>query len=204
MLKKYLYATAALAMTVTASNASIVSYSTTVQEIAKPAHVGIASPANNEFILAFNETQRFTLTSALMTNDGGTIAAGTKIDSHMVLLNKTRDRTHTLDIAGDITFSGAILGLITLRNTLLASDYLGGLTIYDDYKNRGLDEAKLDTVSFTDDKLTAHFFVNNPGDWIRVISVAEVPVPAGAALLPMGLAALAGLRRRRKAAAKIA
>lgn len=199
MFKKFLYATAALAMAASAANASIVSYSATVQEIPRPANVGNAGPGDNNLILAFNEKQRFTLTSAL-TTDQGTIAAGKKVDSHMVLFNKDNDSAVTLNQLGSLVFSGNILGVISLRASLLASDYLGAPTLYEDFKNRGLDEGKLDEYAITGDTLSAHFYINRPGDWIRVISVADVPVPAAAALLPMGFAALVGLRRRRKTA----
>jgi hypothetical protein len=199
MLKKTLFATAALAMAATASNASIVAYAPTVMEIPQPAHVTNSDPANDKFILAFNEKQRFTLASDL-TIDGGTIAAGTVVDSHMVLFNKEGSTPLTLHQSGWLSFSGMILGVISFQKTLLASDFLGAPSIYDDFKNRGLDEGKLDSYGFAGDTLTAEFFVNRPGDWIRVISVADVPVPAAAAFLPMGFAALVGLRRRRKAA----
>lgn len=199
MFKKFLYATAALAMAATAANASIVSYSGTVMEIPRPASVGNAGPGDNSLILAFNEKQRFTLASAL-TTDQGTIAAGTKVDSHMVFFNKDNDSTVTLNQSGNLMFSGNILGVISLRASLLASDFLGAPTTYEDFTNRGLDEGKLDEYAITGDSLYANFFINRPGDWIRVISVADVPVPAAAALLPMGFAALVGLRRRRKTA----
>lgn len=199
MLKNTLFATIALAFAATASNAAIVAFGPTVMEIPQPAHITTLAPADNDFILAFNELQRFTLGSALAIDGGGTIAAGTVVDSHMVLFNKVGESAQTLSQSGWLQFSGTILGVISLRATLLASDYLGAPSNYDDFKNRGLDEGKLDSYSVADDTLTAEFFVNRPGDWIRVISVADVPVPAAAAFLPMGFAALFGLRRRRKA-----
>ena len=40
--------------------------------------------------------------------------------------------------------------------------------------------------------------MTQPGDWMRVVTVAQVPVPAGAALLPMGLFAMGALRRKKR------
>lgn len=199
MFTKSLFAAAALAFAATASNAAIVAYTPTVMEIPQPATITNSSPADDDYILAFNERQRYTLTADLET-DSGTILAGTVVDSHMVMYNKNGDTPLTLSQSGQVMFSGNILGLITLRAGLLASDYLGAPSVYDDFKNRGLDEGKLDNVSFLGDTLDATFFVNRPGDWIRVISVAQVPVPAAGLMLLAGLGGLTALRRRRKAA----
>lgn len=199
MFKKAFYAATALVLAATASNAAIVSYSPTVMEIAQPGFIGNSGPSNNDLILAFNEKQGYELTSDLVV-DGGVIAAGTVVDSHMVLFNKVGESPLTLFQSGQIVFSGNILGVISFRNTLLASDFLGAPSVYEDFVNRGLDEGKLDEYMVAGDTLDATFYVNRPGDWIRVVTVAAIPVPAGAALLPLGLAALFGLRRRRKAA----
>ncbi len=198
MLKKTLFATAALAMAATASNASIVSYSASVMEIAQPASVTDLAPGSNTHILAFNERQRMTLAADLVT-DSGTIMAGTKIDSHMVLLNRDDTRTRNLTLAGSLVFSGNILGVISTTAGLLASDSLGAPSVYTSFPNRGLEAYNIDGYTVAGSALDVIFKVTQPGDWIRVVSVAEVPVPAAAAFLPMGFAALVGLRRRRKA-----
>lgn len=192
-------AVAALLTAGTAS-AAIVSFSATVNEISAPAAVTNGGPGSNTHILAFNEAQNYLLSADLQT-DSGVISSGTRISSHMVFLNRATGNS-SLSRSGTVTFSEMILGTMTsLNGSLLAlSDYLGSPTTYTNFNNRGLEAD--DTSTFASDTLSVSLSVTQPGDWIRVITEAPVPVPVPAsfALMGLGLASLAGLRRRRKSA----
>ena len=199
MLKKTLTTLAALCIAGAASAATI-SSTGDFQEIAAPAAVTNGSPSSNGNILYFNEMQGVTL-AADLTTDQGVISAGTRVDSHMFFLNRVRGRA-LISRSGTLTFARNILGTISDEDGALlsASDFLGAPTTYANFNNRGIELGgnNGDTVSFIGDTVTANLIVTQPGDWVRVVTVSAVPVPAGIALLPLGLGGLAMLRRRRK------
>ncbi len=155
-----------------------------------PASVTNATLTNTG-LLGFNEQQGVLLTDALSVN-GGTIAAGTRVDSHMIFLNKPSNLGGTLTHTGvDWTFSGQILGVMIDVNGLdeaASTSILGAMgTTYETFNNRGLESN--DAVVINGMTLTTSFRVTQPGDWIRVITVSEVPIPAA---LPLFLSALTG------------
>lgn len=191
-----LAAGASQAATITASNGGSV--------IASPATVGEDNPTNRS-IEAFNEIVGYTLLADLAV-DGGVISAGTVVDSHMIFLNTEGG----LDITSTATFSFSerIIGIMSRTDgaNMFASDsFLGGPVTYvagGNYgSNRGLENAATDFVKFVDlFTIDVGMRVTEPGDWVRVVTVSAVPLPAGMLLLPTGLAGLAFMRRRRKAA----
>lgn len=148
----------------------------------------------NTSIQGFNERQRVTLASPLAV-DGGMIAAGTTVNSHMILLN-TGGRTPTSD-AAKFRFDGVILGVMSDAGGNLeaaSSLFLGspGTRYPDALDQRGLDQN--DWYSFSGNMLKVNMNVGEPGDWIRVVSV--VPEPSEYALLAsFGLLGFAGYRR---------
>jgi len=185
------------AASITASNGGTV--------IAAPAMVGEDDPINTS-IQAFNEGTGVFLAAALGV-DGGSIAAGTLVDSHMVFLNS--DGQTRIEASATFTFDQVILGIMSSQNganLFLSDNIVNGGTTYlpGGYgNNRGLES----NDSVTQNGLYSLDFdliVTEPGDWVRVItaSAAPVPVPAGLVLLPTGIAAFAAMRRRkaRKAA----
>ncbi len=199
MLKKTL---AIFAATFLAGAASAATVSSTGDflEIAPPASVSNGNPGSNTNILYFNEMQNVTLGADLVT-DQGTITAGTRIDSHMFFLNREGGRS-LVSLSGTLTFATEVLGTISDEDgaLMVASDFLGAPTTYTNFNNRGLELGgnNADSVTFLGNTVTAALNVTQPGDWVRVVTVAAVPVPAGIALLPLGLGGLAMLRRRRK------
>jgi hypothetical protein len=172
--------------------------------IAAPASVSnFLDGAKNDHMQGFDEQQNVLLAADLAV-DGGVIAAGTRVASHMIFLDQTAaGPMNLLTSIGGFKFKGNILGVMTLTNgTQLAasSAFLGAAgTFYPAaFNHQGLDEVLVpDSYSVAGNVINLTMNVTQPGDWIRVIT--EVPVPAAGLLLPVALAGLAGLRRRRKA-----
>jgi hypothetical protein len=159
---------------------------------------------------AFNEKQSVLLGSAINV-DGGTIAAGTLVDSHLIFLN-TQGSTRK-DDAQTWGFDGAILGvmsdstgsLMNNTNNLFAAfnDYftlpLGGSTL--PFNAAGLEQNDISTGDgyfINGLLLDLRMVVTEPGDWIRVITASAVPLPAAAFLFAPALLGFIGLRRKAK------
>ncbi len=180
--------------------------------IGAPVDVSDDAATNNQQ-QGFNEAQGITLGIALGVN-GGTIAAGTKVNSHMIFLN-TKGNTNVSHFNVDWTFSGKILGVMSdIHGTLEAASnaLLGaaGTTYPGGFNNRGLEgtyggstgTGGGDMYSFLagSNVLTVGMHVTEPGDWIRVVTA--VPLPAALPLYGAGIAVLGfmGWRRRKVAA----
>ncbi|HEX2045262.1 MAG TPA: Ig-like domain-containing protein [Gaiellaceae bacterium] len=114
---------------------------------------------------------------------GGTIPAGTCIDSHFVHADPTGTGRTVYD--GQVRFASRILGVIVSTPRLAASDADPGLaptTTYGAEPTRGLEfgpTGQLDWVSIEADatRLVFHLDVNQPGgdllDQIRVITIGD-------------------------------
>jgi hypothetical protein len=148
--------------------------------------------------LAFNEIQNFTLLDNLAV-DGGFIAAGTNVDSHMIFLN-TDGRTSAND-THTWFFDGTILGVMSDQSGSLevaSSGFLGAPgTIYPDapFNARGLEGN--DWYQVSGDSIEVFMRVTEPGDWIRVVTT-PVPEPSTMFLLGSGLIGLAWYGRKRQ------
>ena len=221
-MKKFLLS-AVLAAMALPSSAAIISVSgqlssagTAAAIIAAPLSVIDDAPgAENTGMQGFNERQGVTLAGALAV-DGGSIAAGTIVDSHMIFLNGAGSGllTHGFGQDGGVqwTFSGTILGVMSDSNGTLeaaSNSVLGalGTTYPGSFGARGLegnpfDNFNDDFYSFAGNVLTLGMRVTEPGDWIRVVtaSPAPVPLPAAGWMLIAGLGALGAAARRRRAA----
>jgi len=147
----------------------------------------------------FDEMQNVLLAAALGV-DGGAIAAGTRVDSHMIFLNNLSGGTSHASVIW--TFSGTVLGVMSDGPGALedASTALLGAagTNYPlgSFPARGFEGA--DTYLIAGNTLSVDMFVSQPGDWIRVITATAVPEPGTLALLGIGLFGMGLMRRRRK------
>ncbi|MBT8473380.1 MAG: hypothetical protein HKP25_11190 [Marinicaulis sp.] len=196
------------------TNSSLSDQGVAASIIVAPADVS-DDAATNEAIQAFDEVQMHVLAADLAV-DGGTISAGTVISSHMIFLNS--DGPGLIEhgaggggSAATFTFDGMILGVMSDSGGTLeaaSSSFLGAAgTIYPGaFTARGMEGDPLDGLinndyySFLTDTITVGMRVTEPGDWIRVITASEIPVPAALPLLLSGIAGLGFASRRRREA----
>ncbi len=145
--------------------------------IAAPASIIDDPPgATNDHQQAFDERQCVKLTAPLDV-DGGSIAAGTLVDSHMIFLN-TEGTTNVSDQNVAWTFDGAVLGVMSdVGGTLEAasSALLGavGTTYPAAFPARGLESDPLDNYTVAANAITVGMHVTEPGDWIRVVTASN-------------------------------
>lgn len=164
--------------------------------------------ASNTSMQAFDELQNVTLASPITVDGENEIPAGRVVNSHMIFLN-SGDNGFISHSLVTWTFANRILGVMSDIGGQLIADstnqlgVLSSTTYPGAFPNRGLEGP--DDGSFTDgytvsgNTITVSMGVNDPGDWIRVVTAA-VPVPAAFPLLGGALALLGavGLRRRNK------
>jgi hypothetical protein len=165
--------------------------------IAPPATL-INSTAFNTAQQGFDELQGVLLGAPVLIDGGGSIAAGTVVDSHMIFLNQQDGVPGTLSHIVTWTFSGTILGVMSQTNgglEALSTPILGlPGTTYATFGNRGLESN--DDYTVLGNQITLDLRVTQPGDWVRVVTASPVPEPGTLLLIGSGLAGLA-LRRRR-------
>ncbi|MBP0016430.1 MAG: PEP-CTERM sorting domain-containing protein [Cyanobacteria bacterium SBLK] len=193
-MKKILFSligTAILSAIAGPAEAAILSVGPGGKLISAPASVFDDAPGyeDPEFMLGFNEKQNVLLTENLAV-DRGIIAAGTRVSSHMIFVNTPGNQVLHLDnVLWE--FDGTILGVMSDRNGRLeaaSSDLLGAdNTLYPgSFGLRGM-EGLPDDVYFGvgTDTLDVSIGVSEPGDWIRVVTVASEPVPEPASILSL-------------------
>ncbi len=177
----------------------------------------------NTRMQGFDETQGVTTSSAysMYVNDGrsvGTLAAGMRVDSHMIFLNGAGNGLLTHE--GVVwEFNGEILGVMadySGNHEAASSGELGAaMTNYAvadpggdgdaaPFAARGMETGGIYADLFSGigtNFLTVSMFVTEPGDWIRVVTVSAVPLPAALPLYGAGVALLGfmGWRKRRNA-----
>lgn len=186
--------------------------------IAAPPSVLDDAPGRENFgIEAFDEAQGVLLTETLVFDRGHRAGAGLRVDSHMIFLNSPRGTGRIEHGTGGqppvtFTFDGTILGVMSDRrgrlesatNALLAAV---GTSYPDVFNARGLErndfiKRRNDWYQVDGETIRLGMSVTEPGDWIRVVTVAPAPVSVPASGLLLGGVLLAGSifsRRRRKA-----
>jgi len=160
----------------------------------------------NTGMQGFNEAQGVLTTVDHGIDGGGTISAGTLINSHMIFLNS--QGTATLQHHSVVwTFANPILGVMSDNSGTLeaastfelgnpATNYTAtfpGSGPAAPFTDRGMESVEPNPdwyTVLTPTTLEVNMFVTEPGDWIRVVTVPE---PATVCLLALG-----GLLIRRK------
>ncbi len=208
-MKKFILLLSALLLSVQAQ-AALVSVSSQGKIVNPPSvqEDSVLSRYQNKYYqFGFNEAQGVTLDRTIKIR-GGTIAKGTKVDSHLIFLN-SKGKT---DVTKKATweFSGDVLGVMTdslgkdmaATNDLFAyGKYFQEVTDHDPigsqqwFKNLGL-EGGGDFANYSSNFLKLGMHVTEPGDWIRVITVSAVPIPAALFLFAPALLGFLGLRRK--------
>lgn len=191
-MKKTLIATIALAiglLTVT-GNAAIIgvagpnSSAGTVPAIIPAPANALNSVAFNSGMEGFDEAQVVT-TVAHTVDGGGVIAAGTWVSSHMIFLNQPDGVGGTLSHNQVVwTFDGPVVGVMSdgPGNLEAASTFelgapgtnytVGAPSQVAPYSARGMEGG--DSYLVAGNQITVTMVVSQPGDWIRVITLAPI------------------------------
>ena len=194
---------------------SIIYFSGDVEVLPSPP-AAIMTSASDSTIFGFAEQQSVTLTAPLNAGitspgtwvccsdlPGGTIAAGTTVNSYLLYASPVTDATGLdyRDFQGSITFSPGekIVAVLIGYQAIFATDGLLGApgTIYPPASDTTAGLERLDEVIIGpgDQAVYVNFHVT-PGnlDMIRILT--ETPEPADFVLIGSGLVALALCRRR--------
>ena len=166
------------------SNASIIDVSGPLSNFDIPPAIitapdnALDSDASNLGMEGFNEAQGVVTAVAYSIDDGGLIPAGTVVDSHMIFLNKPDEVVGTLSHADVVwTFDGPVIGIMSNNNEIASTSELGApSTNYPTtlFSARGIESG--DSVNVLDNTLTVTMTVSQPGDWIRVVTLASTPI----------------------------
>ena len=133
---------------------------------------------------AFDEDQNIILTTELNVDIGSNIATGTEVASHYIVFDPEPIKT----VYGYVEFDSNVLGILTTRSTLSASDLLANTDVtYLNPSARGLESGDWAIIDPDDSKMVKLYFrASSPGDCIRVLtdhSPRAVPVPGQSGFL---------------------
>ncbi len=167
--------------------------------IGNPANA-LDSMATNQAQQGFDEAQNVLLGAAIAVDSpANSIAAGTRVNSQMIFLNKPSGQGGQLSQSNVVwTFDGPILGVMSDGIGQLEVNTTGILgaagTNYPGatFAARGMENA--DSYSISGNTLTVNMAVSQPGDWIRVVTA--IPAPGAAILAMLGMPLIGWARRR--------
>ncbi len=156
---------------------------------------------SDSLIRVIVEKENHVLGANLVLDAGGTILAGTLVNSYLVHYDQVGGGSATQ--SGSLTFDSAILGVIHSLSNLGNSDSeLGLLTAagYSAHIFRGLELTTADSFSLTGATgISFSTTTNSHVDEMRIITAASpVPVPAAVWLFGSALLGLTGMSRRKK------
>ena len=149
----------------------------------------------------FNEKQGVNVVGTINIDGGGTLS-NVKVDSHLIFLNTA---SGSLNTNATWTFDGLIAGVMSDQNGLLMTATDGQFAAFSNYFTTGTPAPFItqglesnDGYSIAGNVLSLNMRVSEPGDWIRVLTVSAVPVPAAVFLFAPALLGFMGLRRKAK------
>ena len=170
----------------------------------------------NDGMRGFDEALGVVTTINHPMDGGAVLAAGTRVDSHMIFLN-SEGPTALMHYGVTWTFDGLILGVMSDRGGLLeasstfelgapTTNYTAtasGTGAAAPFDARGLERNRGgngtgDGYGVNGNQIIVDMYVTEPGDWIRVITASntnDVPEPGTLALLGLGLLGFGRARR---------
>jgi hypothetical protein len=185
------------------AQATIVSVTGSGVLIPAPPSVGDPDHPDPIFQQGFDEKQGVFLFGALPV-DFGAIGPGITVDSHMIFFNQPGTGAKTA--VATWTFSGAIVGVMSdsdgalefASNPIFAVPGTGYPGPYGPGSLRGMEpDDSYSLASAT--SLTVRMHIDQPGDWIRVLTLSPVPDDGNVGvLLAMACAAMTATWRGRR------
>ncbi len=131
------------------------------------------NPIGETSFFAFYEQQNTVLENAVRVN-GGWVEEGTLVSSHYVLYDPTARARHEVTI----TFDSEIVGVVTKNRRLRKSDWLGAEGVeYKRFRHRGREWRDAYEISEDGRSITFRMRANSPGDYMRILTRGEVPIP---------------------------
>ena len=168
-------------------------------------YTGAGPIGTNQFnedgvVYTLEESQGVTVPVTL-TTFGGTVPAGTVVDSTLVWV----DPSVLMNTQATIDFSSDIVGIIVGSVTLFLTESLFGSDVVTYFYDSMTGLERIDRLFIVDENtITINFWTDNPGDYIRVLTATPIPVPAAGLMLLAGLGALGAMRRRSPKTAALA
>jgi len=164
--------------------------------MAAPPAVAGGDAFNDNLLHLWVEKSNHVLASALTVDwalGSNPIPVGTKIASVGIQFDPLRE--HMMN--AQVTFTRKILGVVWLRNTLVASDYLLPGTTFLSPFYRGLELNDIANTTISGNTLSFVWTSGRPGDNVRVI-LSAIPEPTTWAMLIAGFGMVGFASRRRR------